>query len=334
MSQELLITLSSALLAFLSFAVITYPFLSRQDRRRETLGTIAKRRTDLYNQARADYAAGQARADYAAGQARADYAAGKRVRDVSIAQLAAKSFRVRKILGQAGDDLRVRLAQAGYRSPTAPLTYVVIRLVLPLILIMCAMAVLSAAETEFENTRILMIFALCGVSGFFLPRVIVKNQMLKRQQEINENFPDALDMILVCVQGGIGIEASITRIADEIIDQSAILGEELGLLSAELGLLNDRRKAFHDFADRVGSGTARTFGNAMVEAEKYGTSISKALRVMADELRDSRMGEAERKAAALPPKLTVPMILFFLPALFIVILGPAGIEAFATTRGG
>src|SRR5690606_33523232 len=103
--------------------------------------------------------------------------------------------------------------------------------------------------------------------------------------------------------------------------------EELGLLTAELGFLNDRRAAYQGFAARVGSGGGRSFANAMIQAEQYGTSVSKAMRVLADELRDQRMAAAEQKAAALPPKLTVPMILFFLPALFIVILGPAFLSA-------
>jgi tight adherence protein C len=162
--------------------------------------------------------------------------------------------------------------------------------------------------------------------GWFLPGILIKNTIEKRQEEINITFPDALDMILVCVQGGISIEQAIVRISEEVADQSQILAEELGLLSAELGLLSDRRQAFADFAERVGGGAAKSFGTAMVQAEKYGTSISQALRVMADELREIRMSEAERKAAALPPKLTVPMIAFFLPPLFIAILGPAFIQ--------
>jgi tight adherence protein C len=105
------------------------------------------------------------------------------------------------------------------------------------------------------------------------------------------------------------------------------LAEELGILSAELSMLNERRKAFQDFATRVGSGSARSFATAMIQAEQYGTSISTAMRVLAEDQRDQRMAEAERKAASLPPKLTVPMILFFLPSLFIVILGPAAIQA-------
>ena len=141
--------------------------------------------------------------------------------------------------------------------------------------------------------------------------------------EINLTFPDALDMMLICVQGGIGLEQTVDRIATEMADHSETLAEELGILSAEMAMLNDRRTALQDFARRVGSGAAKTFATALIQAEQYGTSVSQAMRVMSDELRDMRMQEAERKAAALPPKLTVPMIAFFLPVLFIVIIGPA-----------
>jgi tight adherence protein C len=116
-------------------------------------------------------------------------------------------------------------------------------------------------------------------------------------------------------------------VGDEIAEHATTLAEELGILSAEMGMLNDRRGALQDFARRVGSGSAKSFATAMIQAEQYGTSVSNAMRVIADELRDQRMAEAERKAASLPPKLTVPMILFFLPALFIVILAPAFLAA-------
>jgi tight adherence protein C len=107
------------------------------------------------------------------------------------------------------------------------------------------------------------------------------------------------------------------------------LAEELGILSAELSMLNDRRSVFQSFAKRVGSSAARSFATAMIQAEQYGTSIAQALRVMADDMREKRLAKAEQKAASLPPKLTVPMILFFLPTLFVVILGPAAIKAMA-----
>ena len=140
--------------------------------------------------------------------------------------------------------------------------------------------------------------------------------------------------MLICVQGGIGLEQTIERVAGEVADNSEVLAEELGILSAELAMLNDRRQALNDFSRRVGSGAGKNFANALIQAEQYGTSVSNVMRVMSDELREIRMSEAERKAAALPPMLTVPMILFFLPALFIVILGPAGISVSATFGGG
>lgn len=168
--------------------------------------------------------------------------------------------------------------------------------------------------------------SLAAVAGVYFPRVMVKNAAIKRQETINLTFPDALDMMLICVQGGIGLEQAVSRIAEEIAEHSPILAEELGILSAEMAMLNDRRTALSDFGRRVG-GHAKSFSTALIQAEQYGTSVSQALRVMANELREIRMAKAEEKAASLPPKLTVPMILFFLPALFVIILGPAVIQA-------
>ena len=184
-------------------------------------------------------------------------------------------------------------------------------------------------EKAYSMSMQIMIVAGVGFFGFKLPDILVKNIIVKRQQEFGISFPDALDMMLICVQGGIGLEQTIDRVASEVAEQSEVLAEELGILSAEMAMLNDRRRALQDFARRIGSTSAKSFATALIQAEQYGTSVSSALRVMSDELRDMRMAEAERKAASLPPKLTVPMILFFLPALFIIILGPAGMQASA-----
>jgi tight adherence protein C len=219
------------------------------------------------------------------------------------------------------------LLSAGIRSPKAPLVYLVLRLMLPFIFFAITLLFMSGIEKDIPKIMKLLISASLGVFGFFLPRILVKNTADKRQQEINITFPDALDMMLICVQGGIGIEGAINKIADNVANLSETLAEELGILSAELGMLNDRKAAFQGFATRAGSGTARSFATAMLQAEQYGTSVSKAIRVLADEQREARMAEAERKAASLPPKLTVPMILFFLPALFITILGPAFLQS-------
>ncbi len=312
-SQTVLMMLAAAL-AGLTFVAIALPLARRMQKRERYQDMIARKRKDMFEAGKTEQ--------------------NKR----GVPQANAKSsieaaFKVRKMVGNIADDLREKLIQAGYRNPNAPLKYVILRIVIPVIFVLLSMAVMAKMQKEVPDAAKLMILMGLGIFGFLLPSIMLKNQILKRQEEINLSFPDALDMMLVCVQGGISIEQAINRIADEIADHSAMLAEELGVLGAELGLLNNRRVAFQDFSKRVGSGAAKSFATAMIQAEQYGTGISTALRTMADESRDIRMAEAERKAAALPPKLTVPMIIFFLPALFVVILGPAGIQA-AMASGG
>ena len=303
MSDQMVITLISALLAGLSFIGIALPLLSKAEKKDRYKSLVQDRRKKLYEQTIKETA-----------QAK--------TYDKNASDNVAMFFKVEQMVGKTASKIRKRLNNAGYRSAKAPLTYMIIKIVLPVFLMLLAMMFLSKADDMRDSVKF-AILAATLVVGWFMPGVLVKNQMDKRQQDINLSFPDALDMILICVQGGISIEQAIIRISDEISEQSQILAEELSLLSAELGLLADRRQAFSDFAERVGGGGAKSFGTAMVQAEKYGTSISQAIRVMADELRDARMAAAEQKAASLPPKLTVPMILFFLPPLFVAILGPA-----------
>jgi tight adherence protein C len=165
-----------------------------------------------------------------------------------------------------------------------------------------------------------------GFIGFYLPNLFIENMVGRRQQSIKEAFPDALDMLLICVQSGMSIEVAIGKVANEISSQSLELAEELSLTHAELSYLQERRTAFENLGKRTGLPGIKSVAVALVQAERYGTPVSQALRVMAKENRDMRMSEAEKKAAALPPKLTVPMIIFFLPVLFIVIMGPAIIQ--------
>jgi tight adherence protein C len=169
-----------------------------------------------------------------------------------------------------------------------------------------------------------------GYVGFYLPNIYVTNRMKKRQHSIRRAWPDALDLMLICVESGISIEAAMRRVAEEIATQSTELAEEMVLTTAELSFLQDRRTALENLGNRTQLDGVKAVTQALIQAERYGTPISQALRVLAQEGRDERMNEAEKKAAALPPKLTVPMILFFLPVLFIVILGPAAIRVMAT----
>jgi tight adherence protein C len=162
--------------------------------------------------------------------------------------------------------------------------------------------------------------------GMHLPSLFLKNNIKKRQTSIRRAFPDALDLLLICVESGMSIEAAFRKVSQEIGSQSIALAEELTLTTAELSYLQERRQAYENLAKRTNLDGVRSVCMALQQAERYGTPMAQTLRVMAQENRDMRMSEAEKKAAALPPKLTVPMILFFLPVLFVVILGPAGIQ--------
>ena len=171
----------------------------------------------------------------------------------------------------------------------------------------------------------LFVCILGGYAGFYLPVLYVSNRATKRKQSILKAWPDALDLMLICVESGMSVEAAMHKVSDEIGAQSAELAEEFVLTNAELSYLQERRQAYENLAGRTGLDSVKAVSQALIQAERYGTPVAHALRVLAAESRDMRMNEAEKKAAALPPKLTVPMILFFLPVLFAIILGPAGI---------
>ena len=299
------VVILSALAAAVSFVAFALPLLARSEKKERYKEVIEKKRRTLFEQAR-------------------EQAGGKqKQQEMTAAQSMASLYKLQSLAGKASVTARKQLLQAGIRDPKAPLIYLGSRIVLPLMLVGLGLLFIGLSHREIPNNILISIFLGLIITGFFLPRILIKNMTDKRQMEISLSFPDALDMMLICVQGGIGIEAAINRIATTISEHSETLAEELGILSAELGLLNDRKGAFQGFAGRVGSGSARSFATAMLQAEQYGTSISKAIRVLADETRELRMAAAEQKAASLPPKLTVPMILFFLPPLFVIILGPA-----------
>jgi tight adherence protein C len=164
---------------------------------------------------------------------------------------------------------------------------------------------------------------IAAIAGYYLPVVLLKNLVMKRQKSIQRAWSDALDLLLICVEAGMAIEPALQRVSREIGSASVPLAEELTLTVAELSYLQDRRKAFENLAKRTGLSTVKAVVTSLIQSERYGTPLGTALRVLAQENRDVRMFEAERKAAALPPRLTVPMILFFLPVIFVVILGPA-----------
>ena len=151
-----------------------------------------------------------------------------------------------------------------------------------------------------------------------------------RQKAIQMALPDALDLLIICVDAGLSMEAALHRVAKELQYQGPELSEELGLATAELAFLTDRRQAMLNLSERTGLPAIKALVTAMVQAERYGTAIGVSLRVLSEEQRDERMSRAEQKAGALPAQLTVPMIVFFLPVLFVVLLGPAIIKVLDT----
>ena len=218
-----------------------------------------------------------------------------------------------------------RLKTAGFRTQNALNIFLAARFILPFLFLAGAVFYIFVIGALEDKSMLIRICACIGVAylGFYSPNIFISNRTSKRQLSIKRAWPDALDLMLICVESGISIEAAFQRVANEIATQSAPLAEELVLTTAELSYLDERRKAFENLGERTGLETVKSVGQALIQAERYGTPIAQALRVLAQESRDMRMTEAEKKAAALPPKLTVPMILFFLPVIFGVILGPA-----------
>jgi len=222
------------------------------------------------------------------------------------------------------ENSRERLAQAGYRGQAPLIAFLFFRFVMPGIVFVVALVYLFALTHFHWPFMTKLSAAVAGaLLGYYLPDVWVSNVIARRRQSIMAAFPDALDLMLICVESGMSIESAFTRVAAEIGTQSADLAEELSLTTAELSYLPDRRQAFDNLARRCGHEGVKAVAMALNQAEKYGTPLGQALRVTATENREMRMQEAERKAASLPAKLTVPMILFFLPCLFVIILGPA-----------
>ncbi len=225
------------------------------------------------------------------------------------------------------DDLRDKLKQAGLRGQAPLIAYMFFRLAVPAIVAVAGLIYMFFIA-DYDYPPIVKIAVALGAAyiGYFLPNMFLENQVQRRQQSIKEAFPDALDMLLICVQSGMSAEAAFGKVAAEVGAQSLELAEELSLTTAELSYLPERRQAYENLAKRTGLPGVKGVATALIQAERYGTPVGQALRTMAKENRDMRMSDAEQKAAALPPKLTVPMIIFFLPVLFIVIIGPAVIQ--------
>jgi tight adherence protein C len=305
------VTLLAAIAAFATALTVLMPVLSR-DRLSTRMQIMATERDKVRAARLADIAMKD-------GQGR------RRSSPKGFMQEIVDRFNLRSVFDS--EEVRDRLKMAGLRGQAPLVTYMFFRVAMPVIVAVLALAYLLL-DRNYPLIVNLGISLGAGYVGFYLPNFFVQNLVQRRQTSIKDAFPDSLDMLLICVQSGMSTEAAFQKVAGEVGASSLELAEELSLTTAELSYLQDRRQAFENLGKRTGIPGIKAVATALIQAERYGTPVGQALRVMARENRDMRMSEAEKKAAALPPKLTVPMIIFFLPVLFVVILGPAIIQVF------
>lgn len=247
-----------------------------------------------------------------------------------IVALVVDSLNLRKAL--VDDKTVANLRVAGYRGQRPLTLFLFARAIMPLVMLAFAVFYVFGLGLFAAQPTMMRVLGCIGVAylGFYAPILYISNQASKRRLSITRAWPDALDLLLICVESGNSIEAAFRRVAEEIGIQSVALAEELVLVCAELSYLPERKVAYDNLAARTGLDGVRAVTTALIQAERYGTPLGTALRTLSQENRDMRMNLAEKKAAALPPKLTVPMILFFLPVLFAVIIGPAIIQVMET----
>ncbi len=226
-----------------------------------------------------------------------------------------------------GDKLARRLSQAGWRSKDAVVRFLFAKLALPFVFGGVSLFVLYVLELyNLDNIQKLLAVLGLTVFGTYAPEIYVKNVIQKRWDLIRKSLPDALDLMVICAEAGLSLDATLQRVSEEMGDASPELAEEFGLTAAELSFLPDRTTALGNMKDRVDLPAMRGLVNSLIQSERYGTPLAQSLRVLAAESRNERVMKAEEKAARLPAMLTVPMIVFILPPLFIVLIGPAGLD--------
>jgi tight adherence protein C len=239
-----------------------------------------------------------------------------------------ENFNLNKWVGE--EKARSRLMQAGFRGQAPYITFLFFRMAMPIVMLFGSLFyIFVLIDLDYAPSLKFAMCIGCAYLGMQSPNLFLRNKIQRRQLSIKRAFPDALDLLLICVESGMSIEAAFRKVSDEIGTQSVPLAEEFTLTTAELSYLPDRRQAYDNLVQRTGLDSVKAVGLALQQAERYGTPLGTTLRVLSQESRDMRMQEAEKKAAGLPPKLTVPMIVFFLPVLFVVILGPAAIKVMA-----
>jgi len=225
--------------------------------------------------------------------------------------------------------LRIKFLNAGIRHDDARLIYFGIKTLLPLVFAGLAFLTLRTM-THYDGLKFLLYLMLAAMIGCYLPNFLLNWKIRMRRREIFESFPDATDLMLVCVEAGLGLDAGLTKVADEIRMKSVALAEELHLTNLEMRAGGTREKSLRNLALRTGVEEISTFATMLTQADKFGTSIGESLRVFSDDLRHKRQVRAEEMAAKIPTKMLFPLVVFIFPSIIMVILGPAVIQIIRT----
>jgi tight adherence protein C len=228
--------------------------------------------------------------------------------------------------GRQAENISLRLTRAGWRSKDAVVIYLFVKTALPFALGIGTLVYFAFGEAPTHPALRYAILLFGFAAGMFGTDLYVKNVGDKRIKKMNNALPDILDLLVICAEGGLSLDASITRVGREMAEAAPELAEELALTAVELGFLPDRQTALQNLGKRTDMPRLRNIVNSLAQTERYGTPLANTLRVLAAEFRDERMMRAEEKAAKLPAIMTVPMILFILPALFIVLCGPVALK--------
>lgn len=309
--QTVIVPLVFSALAFLTVIALGLPWL-QPDMFASRLKMIRRRREELSQQRRQRLE--QQRPAFRRMSGRVDFM-----------RMVLEKLNLKNLTEQP--ELKRKLVRAGWRGPAPLITFTFLRLVLPIgAALVTALFLLGSTHLHLSTFLLSVICLVAAVAGYYLPTVLVTNAVTRRQQALQRSFPDGLDLTVICVEAGLSLDAAFSRVAEELGGNAQALAEELGLTTAELAFLNDRRQALENLAERTGTPSVKALVTALIQSERYGTPLGTALRVVSQESREARMAKAEEKAAALPAKLTVPMVTFFLPVLFAVLIGPTVIQ--------
>ena len=270
----------------------------------------------------------QLRAGYVAGANKA----GQDRKKAAVGRVKQLLDRMKLLRGDEARKSTDQLAQAGWRSRDALVIFYGLRVAMPLAGAVAGLSATFFLMPEASGLTKLMVVLICSIVCGLLPVLGLRQAVKSRQTRLRRQLPDGLDLLVICAEAGLSLDAAFTRVARELGLSAPDLADELGLTSVELGFLPNRRQALMNLTKRTGVPQIRGVVNTLVQTERYGTPLAHSLRVLSAEFRDERMMKAEEKAARLPAVLTVPMILFILPTLFMVMVGPAVIQLMDTFK--